>query len=146
MPKASISRCAGDDFNVTFYNVPGKEKFVKEICEHVDDPRKGKEVLKKTIQVNHPLHYQGLAFYQSSYGALPPIFRCWNCWKESEGQDPGEGPRGRKLSHPGERVSGAVLNYSPKSTRSEKGSGLAGIRTQSTSRSYWLLRTGSFPP
>jgi cytochrome c biogenesis protein len=29
--------------------------------------------LKKTVEVNHPLHYKGMAFYQSSYGAIHNI-------------------------------------------------------------------------
>ena len=31
----------------------------------------GKEVLRKNIKVNDPLSFQGITFYQSSYGALP---------------------------------------------------------------------------
>ncbi|MEI6609502.1 MAG: cytochrome c biogenesis protein ResB [Deltaproteobacteria bacterium] len=31
----------------------------------------GKEVLRKTIRVNDPLTFEGVTFYQSSYGALP---------------------------------------------------------------------------
>ena len=31
----------------------------------------GKEVMKKTIRVNDPLTFEGVTFYQSSYGALP---------------------------------------------------------------------------
>ncbi len=31
----------------------------------------GREVLKKTIEVNHPLKYKGITFYQSSYGMIP---------------------------------------------------------------------------
>ncbi len=31
----------------------------------------GKEVVKKRIQVNDPLRYKGINFYQSSYGVLP---------------------------------------------------------------------------
>jgi cytochrome c biogenesis protein len=62
-------RC--DDFNITYYDLPGrKEKYVKEYTSHLTILENGKEVLKKTVQVNHPLHYKGLAFYQSSYGAI----------------------------------------------------------------------------
>jgi cytochrome c biogenesis protein len=31
----------------------------------------GKEVIRKTIRVNDPLTFEGVTFYQSSYGALP---------------------------------------------------------------------------
>ena len=61
-------RC--DDFKVAFYDVPGNQRFVKEYTSILTILENGKEVLKKTVQVNHPLHYRGLTFYQSSYGAL----------------------------------------------------------------------------
>lgn len=31
----------------------------------------GREILKKVIEVNHPLTYNGVTFYQSSYGMIP---------------------------------------------------------------------------
>jgi cytochrome c biogenesis protein len=61
-------RC--NDFNITYYNLPGKEKYVKDYTSVLSILEDGKEVLRKTVQVNHPLHYKGLAFYQSSYGAI----------------------------------------------------------------------------
>ena len=64
-------RC--DDFNITYYNLPGKEKHVKDYTSVLSILEDGKEVLKKTVEVNHPLHYKGLAFYQASYGAIHNI-------------------------------------------------------------------------
>ena len=64
-------RC--DDFNITYYNLPGKEKHVKDYTSVLSILEDGKEVLKRTVEVNHPLHYKGLAFYQSSYGAINHI-------------------------------------------------------------------------
>jgi cytochrome c biogenesis protein len=65
-------RC--DDFNITYYDLPGrKEKHVKEYTSVITIVENGKEVLKKTVQVNHPLHYKGLAFYQSNYGAIHDV-------------------------------------------------------------------------
>jgi cytochrome c biogenesis protein len=64
-------RC--DDFKITYYDVPRPEKLVKEYTSLLTILDNGKEVLKKTVQVNHPLHYKGLAFYQSSYGAIHDI-------------------------------------------------------------------------
>jgi cytochrome c biogenesis protein len=61
-------RC--DDFKVGFYDVPGNQRFVKDYTSILTVLENGKEVLKKTVQVNHPLHYKGLAFYQSSYGSV----------------------------------------------------------------------------
>jgi cytochrome c biogenesis protein len=65
-------RC--DDFNITYYDLPGrKEKHVKEYTSLITILDDGKEVLKESVRVNHPLHYKGLAFYQSNYGAFHDI-------------------------------------------------------------------------
>src|SRR4030043_1075887 len=62
-------RC--DDFSLTYYDLPArKEKHVKEYTSNLTVLDNGQEVLKQTIQVNHPLHYKGLAFYQASYGHI----------------------------------------------------------------------------
>ena len=62
-------RC--DDFSLTYYDLPGrKEKHVKEYTSILTILENGQDVLKRTVQVNHPLHYKGLAFYQASYGTI----------------------------------------------------------------------------
>lgn len=55
-------RC--DDFEVTYYpnGAPKDYKSTLTILEA------GNRILTKTIEVNHPLRYQGILFYQSSYG------------------------------------------------------------------------------
>ena len=71
-PLSFSVRC--DDFNITYYDLPGrKEKHVKEYTSLITILEDGKEVLKKTIQVNHPLHHKGLAFYQANYGAIHDV-------------------------------------------------------------------------
>jgi cytochrome c biogenesis protein len=70
-PLSFSVRC--DDFEVTFYDLGKAERHVKEYISLLTVIENGKEVLKKTVRVNHPLHYRGLAFYQSSYGALNAI-------------------------------------------------------------------------
>jgi len=65
-------RC--DDFSLTYYDLPGrKEKHVKEYTSILTILENGQDVLKKTVQVNHPLHYKGLAFYQASYGTIHSV-------------------------------------------------------------------------
>ena len=62
-------RC--DDFSLTYYDLPGRqERHVKEYTSILTILDNGQAVLRQTIQVNHPLRYKGLAFYQSSYGAI----------------------------------------------------------------------------
>ncbi len=55
-------RC--DDFEVTYYP-NGAPKDYKSTLTIIES---GNEVLTKVIEVNHPLRYKGLTFYQSSYG------------------------------------------------------------------------------
>ena len=53
-------RC--DDFSLTYYDLPGKEeKHVKEYTSILTVLDNGQEVVRQTIQVNHPLRYKGLA-------------------------------------------------------------------------------------
>ena len=71
-PLSFSVRC--DDFNITFYDLPGrKEKHVKEYTSIVTILDNGKEVLKESVRVNHPLRYKGLTFYQSNYGAVHDV-------------------------------------------------------------------------
>jgi cytochrome c biogenesis protein len=71
-PLSFSVRC--DDFNITYYDLPGrKEKNVKEYTSIITILDNGKEVLKESVRVNHPLHYKGLAFYQANYGAIHDV-------------------------------------------------------------------------
>lgn len=57
-----VVRC--DDFDITYYDT-GQPKEYKSVITVLDGE---KEVLKKTIRVNHPFSHRGLRFYQSSFG------------------------------------------------------------------------------
>ena len=59
-------RC--DKFEVTFYEKTRMPKDYKSTLTVIED---GKEVLTKIIEVNDPLIYKGIFFYQSSYGTGP---------------------------------------------------------------------------
>jgi cytochrome c biogenesis protein len=59
-------RC--DKFDVTYYAGSPRPKDYKSVLTVIDN---NKEVLQKTIEVNDPLIYRGIFFYQSSYGAAP---------------------------------------------------------------------------
>jgi len=64
-------RC--DRFDVEFYQ--GTQR-PKEFVSDLVVLENGKEVLKKTIEVNDPLSYKGITFYQSSYGPMgDPTFK-----------------------------------------------------------------------
>ena len=68
VPKSLPFSIRCDDFNITYYDLKDREKQVKEYSSRLTVLEGGKEVLTRTIRVNHPLHYKGLSFYQSSYG------------------------------------------------------------------------------
>lgn len=57
-----------DDFNVDFYEGSDMPKEYKSWLTIIDN---GKEVMKKSIEVNDPLTYKGVTFYQASYGMVP---------------------------------------------------------------------------
>lgn len=59
-------RC--DKFEVTFYDGTQRPKDYKSLLTVLENNR---EVVSKTIEVNDPLVYRGIYFYQSSYGATP---------------------------------------------------------------------------
>jgi len=62
-----------DRFAVEFY--PGSQR-PKEFTSELRVLENGREVLRKTIEVNDPLSYRGITFYQSSYGPMgDPQFR-----------------------------------------------------------------------
>lgn len=59
-------RC--DDFNVSFYDSGSPKEFRSSLVILEN----GREITKKEIVVNDPLRYNGINFFQSSYGATPP--------------------------------------------------------------------------
>jgi len=56
-----------NSFNVDFYPNGAPKDYRSDLSVIRD----GKEVIRKTIRVNDPLSYEGITFYQSSYGMLP---------------------------------------------------------------------------
>ena len=62
-PLGFAVRC--DDFDVSFYE--GGQR-PKEFTSELVVLENGQEILKKKIEVNDPLTYKGITFYQSSYG------------------------------------------------------------------------------
>jgi cytochrome c biogenesis protein len=59
-------RC--DDFEISYYDSPGPEKYVNEYTSTLSILEDGKEVRKAEVRVNHPMSHKGVRFYQSSYG------------------------------------------------------------------------------
>ena len=103
-------RC--DDFDVEFYeNSNTPKKFISWLTIFDD----GKEVLKKTIEVNDPLKYKGITFYQASYGMIPNI-PGWFVLRVTSKSGASEIKRlnfGDKFTIPGTNLEGTIKDFSP---------------------------------
>lgn len=79
--------------------------------------KNGKEVMKKSIVVNDPLTYEGITFYQSSFGTVPDsmnngifVFRLVS--KDGKTAEINS-KLGEKFTIPGTSVEGRISNFSP---------------------------------
>jgi cytochrome c biogenesis protein len=111
MPLGFSIRC--DDFDVSFYGRSDMPKEYSSLLTVIDN---GKEVLKKRIEVNDPLRYKGITFYQSSYGIMPDsssflfIFRTTSKTGVSETL---RVRQGEKFLIPGTNIEATVTDWSP---------------------------------
>jgi cytochrome c biogenesis protein len=131
-------RC--DDFNITYYNLPGrKEKHVKEYTSVITILENGKEILKKTVQVNHPLHYKGLAFYQSNYGAIHDVTLGiqWKGKKEKTFFKIGEG---NTVPVPNTNYLIRMLKYEHDVHNFGEGAQVVLFKPNQEPRPFWLLK------
>ncbi len=113
-------RC--DNFEVVFYENTEKPKSFKSKVAILED---GREILRKTVQVNDPLKYKGTTFYLSDYNTLPGrlnkgtfIFRVTT--KDGQSVDVRLRP-GNILQIPGTSITGKILNFSPALFHDEEG-------------------------
>jgi cytochrome c biogenesis protein len=111
-------RC--DDFEVSFYDKSDTPKAYKSRLTVIDN---GKEMLTKEIEVNEPLRYKGITFYQSSYGFSPNksarfIFTVTSL--QGDKQDVRIG-FGDTFVIPGTNVKAAITDFSPALGIDDKG-------------------------
>jgi cytochrome c biogenesis protein len=71
----------------------------------------GREVLRKTIRVNDPLDYEGITFYQSSYGRLPHSATFEIRGKDGVALGALAAPFGKQVDVPGANIKIEVLDY-----------------------------------
>ncbi len=105
-------RC--DEFNVDFYGNTDMPRAYKSWLTVLKD---GKEVLKKVIEVNNPLTYEGITFYQSNYGISPgssgnAVFRFRVSSKEGR-TDAINLRFGDTFAIPGADLTGKIEDFSP---------------------------------
>lgn len=132
-------RC--DDFRVTFYDLERPEKLAKEYTSDLTILENGKEILKKTIEVNHPLHFKGLAFYQSSYGSIPEVALGIQRKKEKE-KTVLKGLEGETIQIPHSDTLVRILRYAPQVHNFGEGVQVALLKPNQSPRALWLLKDG----
>lgn len=109
-----------DDFNVDFYSGSDMPKEYKSWLTITDN---GKEVKKKSIEVNDPLTYKGITFYQASYGMIPGaqgliILRVTSLSGASEIK---QLQLGDTFTIPGTNMEGTIKDFSPALARNQQG-------------------------
>jgi cytochrome c biogenesis protein len=73
--------------------------------------REGKEIIRKTIRVNDPLTFEGISFYQSSYGGQPDQITIDIVNKDGSLKGTVTIPPGRKVHIPGAADAMAIADY-----------------------------------
>jgi len=130
-------RC--DEFNITYYDLKGAEKHVKEYTSILTILENGKEVFKKTVQVNHPLHYNGLAFYQSNYGAIHDVTFGIQ-WKGEKGKAFFKALEGTAVPVPNTNLIIRVLQYAQEVHNFGEGVQVVLFKPNQEPRPFWLLK------
>ena len=141
LPKALPFSVRCDDFTVTFYDLKDREeeRHVKEYTSLLTIIDNGKEVLKKTVEVNHPLHYKGLAFYQSSYGALNRVTLGIQKKNKKE-KTLLEAEEGDTIEVPEMNAFLRVLTYAPQVHTFGEGVQVALLRPNQEPRVFWVIK------
>jgi cytochrome c biogenesis protein len=105
-------RC--DDFEVQYYGDTDMPKAYKSWLTILKD---GREVMQKEIVVNDPLTYNGITFYQSSFGTVPGGMGAGEIRLMLGSKDGKTEPLrtvvGGSFTIPGTSVTGKIVDFSP---------------------------------
>jgi cytochrome c biogenesis protein len=103
-------RC--DDFEVEFYENSQMPREYKSWLTVIED---GKEVKRKAIEVNDPLTYKGITFYQSNYGTIPNAlgFVVLKVTANSGASEIKRLNLGESFIIPGTNTEGTIRDFSP---------------------------------
>jgi len=128
-----------NEFRITYYDVNPQERLVKEYVSTLTFMEDGREVMKREVRVNHPLTFNGLRFYQSSYGDIPEI----TLTVESKNQ----GENFSLVAHEGERVGipeskafFQILKFHPQIHNLGEGIAMAFFQSRAMPQRFWLLK------
>ncbi len=111
-------RC--DDFEASFYENSDSPKAYKSLLTVIDN---GKEVMQKQIDVNNPLKYKGITFYQASYGYSPSkdsVFR-FTVTSNTGAREDVQLKFGETFAIPGSNVTARIAGFSPALGQDESG-------------------------
>ncbi len=133
-------RC--DEFKITYYDLSGKDRYVKEYASDLTVIEDGREILKKTITVNNPLHYKGLNFYQASYGAIHDV-AIGVKWKMKKDKDLLRFSEGGTISIPNSPFLLRMLRYENQIHNFGEGVQLLLLKPNQEPKALWLLK--NFP-
>ncbi len=136
-PMGFSVRC--DDFNITYYDLQRPEKPVKSYASKLTILEDGKEVLKKTIEVNHPLHYKGLAFYQASYGMMRDVTLGVE-WMGNKRKDYLKATEGGWVSIPDSNLRLQLLRYAPQIHNLGEGVQVMLFGPNEEPKPFWVLK------
>jgi len=103
-------RC--DDFDVEFYENSQMPREYKSWLTVIED---GKEVMRKAIEVNDPLTYKGITFYQANYGIIPntPGLVILKVTSSSGASEIKRLNLGESFTIPGTNIEGTIRDFSP---------------------------------
>ncbi len=133
-------RC--DEFNILYYDLPQPEKHVKDYLSVLTIIENEREILKKTIKVNHPLHYKGLSFYQSSYGSAHQITLGFQKKGDKEKRVL-KGWEGENIPLPQSNAFIRVLRYVPEIHHFGEGIQIALFKMGQEPKVFWVLKEGA---
>jgi cytochrome c biogenesis protein len=139
VPKALGFQVRCDDFKITYYDVNPRERLVKEYISTLTFLEDGREVMKKEVRVNQPLSFNGLRFYQSSYGSIPEIT------VTVENGDQGkrfslDAREGERVRIPGSEAFFEIVKYHPQIHDFGEGIAMAFFEPTAMPKRFWLLK------
>ncbi len=139
MPKTLGFEVRCDDFRITYYDMNPQERLVKEYITTLTFLEDGREIMKKEVRVNHPLTFNGLRFYQSSYGSIPEITLTVGNENQEENLSL-VAHKGERVKIPGSEAFFEILQYHPQIHDFGEGIVMALIKPMAVPKKFWLLK------
>ncbi len=130
-------RC--DDFDISYYDTPGPNRFVSEYTSSLTVLENGQEIRRQKVRVNHPMTHRGLKFYQSSYGQEAEVVIRVN---ERDGVASYEVQirQGQRVRVPEDEIALQLLGYFPEVHTFGEGIQVALFSKDQPPRRIWLFK------